>query len=164
MQPSPDNDASPIQEVSPVVLYLRKNPWVYPVAILLIIAVIGGLVYLSSLPPKGTWRFAACRSLIQFEFTYPGTIDVLSATEGKTTARLYLSEMNTFGYERIWQVDCDYQINGGKVKLARVSLDRKKIPDDRIAYYNKMLPVLMGQKPDPTMPKPLPASLDKLKR
>lgn len=160
---SPDN-AAVAQDVSPVILYLRKNAWVYPVVVLAVIVLIGVGAYVSSLPPKGTWRFAVCRSLVQFEFTYPETIDVLSATEGRATARLYLSEMNTFGNERIWQVDCDYQINGTKVTLARLSLDRKKIPDERVEYYNKMMSTLMSQNPNRTMPKPLPSSLDKLKR
>ncbi len=150
--------------VSPVAEFLRKNTWVYPAVILGILVLIGGAIYMNTRPAHGTWRFGLCRTFMEFEYAFPPTFDILSVEEQRTSARFYMAETNPFGNERIIQIDCDYQINGQRVKLARLSQDRKPIPAERLATYNRMIPVLMSGELNTELPKPLPTALDKLKR
>lgn len=104
--------------------------------------------------------------MLEFEFPYPKTIDVLSVTEENKSARVYFAEKNTFGNERILQADCDYSIDerNGRVTLVRMLFDRKPIPKDRVALYNRMIPALMAQELDKRLPPAMADSLDRLKR
>lgn len=151
-------------DTSPLVVFLRKNPWVYPVGILLAIAIVGYMIWMNNQPAHGTWRYGLCRAFMEFEYAFPPTYDVLSVEEQNTSSRFYMAETNPFGNERIVQVDCDYQVNNNSVRLVRLSLDRKPIPPARVAYYNKMIPTLMSTKLNTVLPPPLPTALDQLKR
>lgn len=160
--PEPQEDSVP---VSPVVLFLQKNSWVYGVVVVALIVLVAGGIYLSNRPQHGTWRYGVCRALMDFEFAYPPTFDILSVAEESTSVRFFMAEKNPFGNERILQIDCDYKINGSNVALAQLQIDRKAIQPARLEYYNQMLPVLLSLKQlDTVIPPPLPRSLDLLKR
>lgn len=150
---------------SPVAEFFRK-PWVFPVLIALILLVVGYLVWNAMQPAKGSWRFGVCRALVEFEYVYPITFDVLAVAEDQTSSRIYFAEHNPFGNERIVQADCDYQIDGarGVVTLTRLSLDRKPVTKKRLDYYNRLIPTLLSLKLDVDLPPALPRTLDKLKR
>jgi hypothetical protein len=151
---------------SPVAIFLRRYPQTIPLGVLFILAVAGYFFWAASQPAQGGWRYGVCRSLIEFESAYPPTIEILSASEEQATARIFYSERNPFGNERIIQADCDYQINSqaGTVKLARLSFDRKPVSQAKIARYNALVQVLMTQQMNTDLPKALPRSLDQLKR
>lgn len=156
------DDDTPV--VSPVILFLQKNPWVYLVVLIILAGLIGSGIYMSNRPAQGTWRFGICRTLMDFEFAFPPTFDIMSVEEQRTSVRMYMAETNPFGNERILQIDCDYQINNNIVKLTKLSIDRKAIAPSRVTYYNKMMPVLMASQLNKDLPPPLPTALDQLKR
>lgn len=91
---------------------------------------------------------------------------MLAVTEENTAARIYFAEKNPFGNERIVQADCDYQIDSARqrVALKRLSFDRKAVPNDRVARYNKMIPTLMAMDVNKDLPPKMADSLDRLKR
>lgn len=150
---------------SALVGFFRK-PWAFPAVIAVVVLGVGFFIWQGAQPQQGTWRYGLCRQLIQFEYTYPTTFDVLSVAEDRASSRIYFAEKNSFGNERIVQADCEYQIDerANRISLIRLSLDRKPVSKERIAVYNRMIPVLLTQEMDRDLPKPLPRTLDQLKR
>lgn len=154
-----------IAPVSPIVLFLQKNSWVYGAVVVFLVAFVAGGIYMANRPQHGSWRYGLCRTFVDFEFAYPITFDILSVTEDSNSTRFFMAEKNPFGNERIIQVDCDYQVTDTGVFMTRMMLERKNIPPGTLAYYNRMIPTLLSLKTlDTELPKPLPRSLDKLKR
>lgn len=143
-----------------------KKPWAFPALIGAVIVIAGFLIWESNQPAHGTWRYGLCRQIIEFEYSYPTTFDIMSVTEDTSSARIYFAEKNSFGNERIVQADCDYQVDAARnrITLVRLSLDRKPVPKERIAFYNRLIPTLRTQELDTALPPPLPRSLDLLKR
>lgn len=146
--------------------FFRRNKWALPAAAIIVIAAIAGAVFLVTQPSYGTFRYGLCRTFLEYEFAYPPTIEILTVTEESKAARIYFAEKNPFGNERIIQADCDFQIDSARnqVTLLRLSFDRKPIPKERVARYNRMIPTLMAMELNKELPPVLPRSLDRLKR
>ncbi len=151
---------------SPFFTWLNKNGWVIWVVFLLIAVGIGYAIYNAQKPKQGGTLYGVCKTLMDFEYQYPFTFDILSVSEGRRDVRIFMAETNSFGQERIIQVDCDFSMNNNKLLLARLTLDRKAVPDEKIEYYNRIVPTLasMSDTLNRDLPKPLPKSLQELKR
>jgi len=160
------DDTQNTAQASPFFTWLNKNGWVYWLIALLIFGGIGFGIYKSQQPKQGGVLYGICKTLMNFEYQYPFTFDVLTVTQGSRDVRMFMAETNSFGQERIVQVDCDFSITDGRMALTRLTLDRKAIPDERIQYYNRIVPTLraMSDELDRDLPEPLPRSLQELKR
>lgn len=151
---------------SPFFTWLNNNGWVFWIIGLVIIGGVGYTIYQSKQPKQGGVLYGVCKSLMDFEYSYPFTFDVLTVAEGRRDVRIFMAETNSFGQERIVQIDCDFATADNKISLVRLALDRKPILKERIEYYNRIVPILvnMGDQLNRDLPKPLPRSLQELKR
>lgn len=163
-----DHDPSEQDQVqpSPFFKWLDQNGWVFWVIGLVITIAIGFLIYQNTKPKQGGILYGICHTLMDFEYQFTHTFDVLTVNEGRRDVRIFMAETNSFGQERIVQIDCDFSIANNEILLTRLAQDRKPIPSQRVEYYNRLMPTLVSMQDalKRDLPKPLPRSLQELKR
>jgi hypothetical protein len=141
------------------ILFLPVWLW----ATIVIIAVGGAAYYTINQPKHAGWRYGACKVFLEHYVRFPTTINMREGGESRGSAVLSFSDRNPYGSEQVRSFECYFSHENGHTKLSRITLDRKALPDDIVARYNDMLPVLLGVELDTALPKDVPDDLEALK-
>lgn len=129
------------------------------------IAIISLVVFMVTRPAHGTWRFAACRTLLETTVRFPATIELVGVGEAAQSATLLYTDINAYGTQQIKTFECHYVMEAsGNIRLSRVVQNRRAFSDEILADLNKKLPTILAQELDTTLPKPIPSDLKKIKR
>ena len=90
--------------------------------------------------PMGTWRYGACKTIIEQIVPYPGSVDILAAGEKSLSSLIYFSKRNAFGDERLHLIDCQYKRDpqSGYV-ISAVTLDDTPVSPQTIQEISKTL-------------------------
>ena len=135
---------------------LQKMPW-WGWVVAGVFATLVAILVVWLQPAKAGWRYGACKVILERYIRFPETGNVLVGGEREGSATIVFSDVNPFGAQQIRTFECYYsQDASGRVTLSKLMMDRKTLPDDTVAYYNRALPVIMNLKLDMVLPPPPP--------
>ncbi len=120
-------------------------------------------VYFLFKPFTGTLPYGICKTFLELNVPYPSTI-LLS--EVNTTrnggVRIWFTHIDSFGSYRLDSFICTFAKNEetGSFYLAEVKVGKLNIEPTIVERFNSALPYLIANKPDLTLPAPIPDSLE----
>lgn len=115
--------------------------------------------------PEGTWRIGLCKVFLERYAQYPTVLDILVAGESQSSAQIGYITTNAYGSQESELMECFYNIGAQGITLNRVTIDRIPLDQEIIDAFNPTIMSIIGQEDmDKTMPPPLPAKLEDLKR
>jgi hypothetical protein len=121
------------------------------------------LVYLGLQPFQGTMAFGICKVFLEGTTRYPQYLRLSTVEEFETSVRIWYTEIDSFGAERMEPIQCYYkQVEGKGTQVDKVLINRREVDPKVIENFNRALPAILGYPPDLTIPYPLPDSLEDL--
>ncbi|HCK32606.1 MAG: hypothetical protein CMH32_05395 [Micavibrio sp.] len=136
------------------------------IAGVLVVVLVGGYFIYSSMTgaPKGTWRYAVCKTVIERSVEYPASVDILAAGERAKSALIYYSKRNSFGDERLHFMACNYEKDDkGKIYISNVMLDDKPMDPDYVESISDTMEYIAASDFDATLPGPYDPKIEKAK-
>ncbi len=125
---------------------------------------IGGIYYAMTRPVHASWRYGACRALLEQYVRFPITVNVEQGGETRGSAFISFSDINPFGSQTVRNFECHFSQDAkGHTVLSKVTVDRKSIKDEQLRVFQKQLSVLVTQELDTALPRDLPSNLQDYK-
>lgn len=109
--------------------------------------------------------YGICKTLLEFHVTYPQSIRVSEAVFPKGSVRIWYSQTDAFGQNRLDSFQCFFKNNKdtGITYLSKIRIGKAiDLSNEEIERYNKILPLMASLPIDTKYPSPLPDSIGAL--
>jgi hypothetical protein len=133
-----------------------------------VLLIFGGL-YMLSFPQQGTMAYGLCKTFLELNVRYPGTLHLSEVEMFTTSARIWYAQVDSFGEYRLEPIQCYFkpdeteQVPFVMEKAYYSTTDLRPVEPKKIAEFNRSLPVLFANPPNLDLPWKLPDSLGDLK-
>lgn len=141
---------------------LKKKKRFRTISITLFVLLLSYAVYWLFKPFQGTLAFGICKTFLELNVPYPETLHLSEAlTLRDGSIKLWYTHIDAFGEYRMEYFQCAYKADEttGATVLAQVKHNRLEMAQEKIDLFNLVIPYLVSNPPDLTMPTPLPDSL-----
>lgn len=123
--------------------------------------VLGYGIYLLFKPFKATMSFGVCKVFLETNVRFPETLRLSTVDEVGNYTRIWYTQIDAFGQYRMENIQCYFEPDekmGARVE--KILINRREIDPQRVADFNRILPVVFAYPPDLTWPAPIPDSLE----
>ncbi len=109
---------------------------------------------------QGTMAFGVCKVFLELNVRFPQHLRLSTVEEFETSVRIWYTQLDSFGEYRLEPMQCYFRADEelGFV-LDKVTVRRRQVDPDRVASFNKTLPVILANPPDLTYPIPISDNL-----
>lgn len=115
--------------------------------------------------PQGSIKFGICKTLMETTVTYPIEFKVSSVEERPTNVRMEFTTINEYGEYILTTTSCTFRADPVTTwALTEVQMNRQKLPQSKIDEFNTMIPFILANPPDLTLPLPTSDNLLSLQR
>ncbi|MBU0858314.1 MAG: hypothetical protein KJ667_00095 [Alphaproteobacteria bacterium] len=115
-------------------------------------------------PLVGSPRYGVCKTFVELQLRYPGTLQINVAEESALAVRVYYSHIDAFGSSQLNMIECEFRTDPRRGPiLDAVMVNREELPQDQIDKFNYTVPYIMQNPPDLTLPRFRSDSLNDLK-
>lgn len=135
-------------EKSLPVLFARHWKIIVPVFVLII--VLAG--WTVTRPVKGGMYFGLCRVFMETQVRFPNTIKLTSVEWIERSLRIYFTHIDAYGGTRSEMFECTYN-RDAKLFIREARRNRIMIDPEKVANFNKIIPIVIAAKPDLTLPR-----------
>lgn len=124
----------------------------------LIIGAIGGALFLIFIlyaiqPAKGDIQFGICSTFLELNTPYPHTLSYTSVESGRTTVRIYYSDIGPFGDYKEQTIQCTFEPDPEMgMRLRRVEKNRRPMDANLVKEFNVALPTIGASDPYVVLP------------
>lgn len=115
-------------------------------------------------PYQAGLTFGVCKIFLEQNTRYPHTLKLSTVEELNNFVRIWYTQIDAFGEYRLENIQCNFEadeITGGR--LSRVTFSRREVDPEKVAAFNKMLPIIFANPPDLTYPRPIPDRLEDMR-
>jgi hypothetical protein len=122
-------------------------------------------IYWLFLPVQGGIAFGICKTFLELNIPYPPTLrlgQVLVLRDG--SLRVWFNHTDAFGEFRMEPFECTYKTDEktGNTVLASAKMGKVVIDPKAVEGFNLIIPYLVQNPPDLTLPDPLPSNIGDL--
>lgn len=115
-------------------------------------------------PYQAGLTFGVCKIFLELNTRYPHTLRLSTVEELNDFVRIWYTQTNAFGEYKLENIQCHFEADektGGR--LSKISINRRAVDPERVAAFNKMLPIIFENPPDLTYPRPISNRLEDMK-
>lgn len=110
---------------------------------------------------KGTKGYGLCKTFLELNVQYPSLLRISTVEIFDTSARIWFTQFDSFGDYRMEPIQCYFKIaEDGTVSVDRILISRREVDPKKVQKFNVLVPMLLANPPDLTLPDPLPDSLE----
>lgn len=122
------------------------------------------LIMFSCGPKKGTMMFGICRTFLEFQVSYPETIDHILVEQYERAVRIYFTQIDAFGEYKQQTMECAYKQDPQRGWILDiVLLNRQKVDPEKVKEFNSSLSAVIAAEPDLTLPPPISSDIRKIR-
>ncbi|MEZ5815329.1 MAG: hypothetical protein R3E13_11525 [Alphaproteobacteria bacterium] len=114
-------------------------------------------------PYKAGLTFGVCKVFLELHVQFPKDLRISTVDDFGDYVRIWYTQLDAFGEYRMESIQCNFrpdEVMGSAVE--RITINRREVDPERVELFNKILPVILQNPPDLTIPYPLPDSLKNL--
>ncbi len=121
------------------------------------------LFWLLSRPYTGGPAFGVCRTFLELYVEYPQELRLSKVEDYGQEMRLWYTKIDPYGESNLDYMQCFFR-NDSKTGFAldKVMVNRREVNPETVKSFNVSIPAILASKPDLTLPRPLPDSLEDL--
>jgi len=127
------------------------------------LALLGWLVNYMFAPYKAGVTYGICKTFLELNLQFPQDLRVSTVDDFGDYVRIWYTQVDAFGEYRMENIQCHFradEVTGAAVE--KITINRREVDPARVEKFNVILPVILENPPDLTIPYPLPDSLDNL--
>ncbi|PJB71569.1 MAG: hypothetical protein CO093_04830 [Alphaproteobacteria bacterium CG_4_9_14_3_um_filter_47_13] len=114
------------------------------------------IIWFGMQPLKAGKGYGICRTYVELNIRYPTTYKVLQYDEFGSSIRLFYTYKDEFGGTRSDMIECILKADPVNGYVAEsISINRKPIDSEKLAYFNRTIPGILAQNPDLVIPSPV---------
>ena len=113
------------------------------------------LIWLGFQPTKGPIQYGICRTFLELELKFPQTIKMTYVEVFDKSLRMYYTYNDAFGSVKSEMLECDFR-PFSLMNIESVKKNRKPVAQEKVDYFNRMVPIVAGAKHNliiPALPK-----------
>lgn len=114
-------------------------------------------------PFEGDLSFGVCKLFLELNSRFPHTIRLSEVEVLASSVRIWYVDTDAFGQQRLEPIQCYYKEDQtyGMI-IDRITIDRRDVDPLKVNAFNRILPVILQNPPDLSLPDPLPDNLEDL--
>lgn len=114
-------------------------------------------------PFEAGMTYGICKTFLELRMQYPQELRVSTVDDMGMSVRIWYTQIDAFGEYRMENIHCFFRADDVMgAALEKVSVNRRELPPKVVEDFNKIIPVVLENPPDLTIPYPLPDSLESL--
>lgn len=114
-------------------------------------------------PRKGGMPYAICKMYLELNVRFPQDLRLSTVKNYGKYVRIWYTQLDAFGEYRMENIECYYRRDKETgLSVEKILIDRREVDTEKVALFNKILPVIKQNPPDLTLPTRLPDSLENL--
>ena len=127
------------------------------------LALLGWIVHYLFMPYKGGMTFGICKTFLELNVRFPQDMRISTVDDFGDNVRIWYTQLDAFGEYRMENIQCHFRADEATgAAIDKITINRRAVDPQRVARFNKALPVILEFPPDLTIPYPLPDSLEDL--
>lgn len=108
----------------------------------------------------GTRGFGICRTFLELNVQYPSLLRISTVELFDASVRIWYTQYDSYGDYRLEPIQCYFKIaDDGAVSVERILMSRREVDPKKVEKFNVLVPMLLANPPDLTLPDPIPDSL-----
>lgn len=111
---------------------------------------------------QGHPMFGICKTYLELNTRYPGTLKYTIVEQYKTAVRICYNYTTPFGGLKSDFIECSFDNRPGDVRLKAIYVDRKQQPREKVDEFNKTLRTILASNPDLSLPPAFDPEIKKL--
>lgn len=129
-----------------------------------VVAFLSLIIFYGLQPLVGTPRYGACRTFIELQLPYPGTLQINYVDESATAVRVYYAYIDAFGSSKMNMIECEFRNDPRHgLVFSNVMVNRQPVAREQIDSFNATMSYVLQNPPDLRLPKFRSDSLRDLK-
>ena len=124
---------------------------------------LGWFIHYLFTPYKGEMTFGICKTYLELNVQFPQELRLSTVSDFGQYVRIWYTQLDAFGEYRMESIQCHFradEVTGAAVE--KILINRRPVDQQKIEEFNKIIPVILSNPPDLTIPYPLPDSLENL--
>ena len=110
--------------------------------------------------------YGVCKTFLELQIRNPHTLKInkliAGGNEKNPVVSMRFSMVNGAGSLVVERMDCFFQVDEKQTKMTLVEWNKQPVDNEVIDRFNPVIPILLSNPPDTTLPAPLPDSLYEL--
>ena len=114
-------------------------------------------------PYEAGMTYGICKTFLELRMQYPQDLRISTVDDMGMSVRIWYTQIDAFGEYRMENIHCHFradEVTGAA--LEKVLVNRRELDPQVVTSFNKVIPVILENPPDLTIPYPLPDSLEGL--
>lgn len=114
-------------------------------------------------PFKAGMTYGICKTYLELNLRFPQELRVSTVDDLGMSVRIWYTQIDAFGEYRMENIHCYFradEVTGAAVE--KILINRRQVDPAKVTEFNKVVPVILANPPDLTIPYPLPDSLENL--
>lgn len=121
-----------------------------------------GINYLFA-PYAAGMTYGICKTYLELNVQFPQDLRISTVDDFGQYVRIWYVQVDAFGEYRMESIQCNFRADETTgAALEKISINRREVDPAKVAAFNTILPVILENPPDLTIPHPLPDSLENL--